>query len=280
VDARSPSRKSQISPSEATEPFLLAIQHARLRYAQRVPPTPHAHEGHVRRTQQQRREKTETALLAAAGQLIVESGVRSLTLARVGERAGYSRGIVTHHFGSKQAMLHAVAQTSQSGFVPGLADLPPGLERLLSLIEGYLNRLGADDSPGRAFLVLWAEAATDPELAVIFRGRDQQFRADLQADVIAGVKAGTIRPTVDPGDISVAILGQLRGIGMQLLFTPDVVNTARLGPMIATYWRATLAVSDDPTGTAGGAPTRARSTSANIPTDDSGSRATPRERSS
>ena len=49
----------------------------------------------ARRTQQQRRDQAETALLNAAAELAVEHGVRSLTLARVGERAGYSRGIVT-----------------------------------------------------------------------------------------------------------------------------------------------------------------------------------------
>ena len=203
--------------------------------------TASTHDGQLRRTQQQRRERTEAALLAAARQLIVESGVRSLTLARVGERAGYSRGIVTHHFGSKQALLGAVARASQSGFVPGIADLPPGLERLLSLIEGYIGRLGADDSPSRAFLLLWAEAATAPELTVIFRERDEWFRVGLQADILAGIKAGTIRSTVDPGDISVAILGQLRGIGMQGLLAPGAVNAGRLSAAIAAYWRAALA---------------------------------------
>ena len=59
----------------------------------------------ARRTQQQRRDQAETALLNAAAELAVEHGVRSLTLARVGERAGYSRGIVTHHFGSKQGLI-------------------------------------------------------------------------------------------------------------------------------------------------------------------------------
>jgi AcrR family transcriptional regulator len=208
--------------------------------------TPRTDDGPVRRTQHQRRERTETALLGAARQLIVESGVRSLTLARVGERAGYSRGIVTHHFGSKQALLDAVARTSQSGFVPGIADMPCGLERLLSLVQGYIGRIGGDDGPGRAFLLLWAEAATSPELAVIFRERDERFRADLQAEIVTGIAAGTIRSAVDPTDVSVAILGQLRGIGMQGLLSPGVVNAARLGVLLAEYWRVALAA--DPSG--------------------------------
>src|SRR5947209_1778026 len=69
----------------------------------------------IRRTQQQRRDQAEAALLNAAAELIVEDGVHSLTLARVGERAGYSRGLVTHYFGSKQALLQRLAHATQSG---------------------------------------------------------------------------------------------------------------------------------------------------------------------
>lgn len=58
-----------------------------------------------RRTQQERRDQASAALLEAAAELVVEEGVRAVTLARVGERAGYSRGLVTHHFGGKQALL-------------------------------------------------------------------------------------------------------------------------------------------------------------------------------
>ena len=67
----------------------------------------------------------------------------TLTLARVGERAGYSRGLVTHHFGSKQGLVEHLARSAQSGFVPGLGDLPPGLDRLLRLIDGYIAALGS-----------------------------------------------------------------------------------------------------------------------------------------
>ncbi|WIX98676.1 hypothetical protein QRX60_32020 [Amycolatopsis mongoliensis] len=42
----------------------------------------------TRRTRQERRDQVKAALLAAAAELVVEQGVRSLTLARVGPRAG------------------------------------------------------------------------------------------------------------------------------------------------------------------------------------------------
>src|SRR6185312_13295349 len=107
-------------------------------------------------TQQERRAQAETALLNAAAELVVQHGVRSLTLARVGERAGYSRGLVTHHFGSKQTLIERLARATQTGFVPGLADLPPGLDRLLRLIGGYVSALAELGVLNRAFLLLWA----------------------------------------------------------------------------------------------------------------------------
>ncbi|MEV6128456.1 TetR/AcrR family transcriptional regulator [Streptomyces violaceusniger] len=194
-----------------------------------------------RRTQKQRRDQAEAALLAAAAELVIEQGVRSLTLARVGERAGYSRGIVTHHFGSKQALLELLARSTQAGFVPGLADLPPGLDRLLRLINGYIGELGQVGAASRAFLLLWAEAPTMPELAPIFRERDEAFRADLRDDVAAGIAEGTIRHDLAPEEVAVAIVGQLRGIGLQRLLDPGAVDTERLRRSVTEQWRRALA---------------------------------------
>ncbi|HEX6340653.1 TetR/AcrR family transcriptional regulator [Umezawaea sp.] len=199
-----------------------------------------------RLTQRERRERTESALITAAAELVVESGLRSLTLAGVGERAGYSRGIVNHHFGSKQALVEALALATQSGFVPGMDGREPGLDRLLALVDGYVGKLAEVGVTNRAFLVLWAEASTAPELTETFRRRDEAFRSDLRADVAAGIAAGTVRPEADPDDVAVAIVGQLRGIGLQRLLDGDAVNTERLRRTVADHWRRALS-TEDPT---------------------------------
>jgi AcrR family transcriptional regulator len=195
----------------------------------------------ARRTQQERRDQAEAALLNAAAELVVEEGVHSLTLARVGQRASYSRGLITHYFGSKQALLERLAQTTQSGFVAGLEGMPPGLDRLLSLIDGYIGALSQMRMMNRAFLLLWAEAATAPELAGIFRGRDDAFRADLSEDVKAGIADGTVRPDAAADEVAVAVLGQLRGIALQRLVNSPAVDTQRLRRSVTDYWRRALA---------------------------------------
>ncbi|MGD0700292.1 MAG: TetR/AcrR family transcriptional regulator [Trebonia sp.] len=196
----------------------------------------------ARRTQQQRRHQAESALLNAAAELVVEEGVHSLTLARVGERASYSRGLVTHYFGSKQALLQRLAHATQAGFVPGLDGVPPGLDRLLRLIDGYIGSLAQLRMTNRAFLLLWAEAATAPDLASIFRERDEAFRADLREDVAAGIADGTMRSDVAAAEVAVAVLAQLRGIGLQRLVDSSAVDTERLRRSVTEYWHRALAL--------------------------------------
>ncbi|MDX3194914.1 TetR/AcrR family transcriptional regulator [Streptomyces sp. MN03-5084-2B] len=194
----------------------------------------------MRRTQQERRDQAEAALLTAAAELVVEQGVRSLTLARVGERAGYSRGIVTHHFGAKQALVERLARATQAGFVPGLEEVPPGLDRLLRLIDGYLGELGRIGVFNQAFLLLWAEAATQPELTPIFRERDAAFRADLREDVEAGIAEGGIDADVSGDEVAIAVVGQLRGIALQRLLDPDSVDTEALRRSVTESWSRAL----------------------------------------
>src|SRR6478735_11270818 len=91
-------------------------------------------------SQTERRAEAERKLLEAAMQLVAERGVRAVTLAAVGERAGYSRGLVTHHFGNRQGLLDALTLELQNRFQPPETDRR-GLARLLELVDAYLGEL-------------------------------------------------------------------------------------------------------------------------------------------
>src|SRR3546814_16607688 len=59
----------------------------------------------ARRTQEERTALSDQRMTDAAVALIVEHGIAAATLAAIGERAGYSRGLVTHRFGTKARLL-------------------------------------------------------------------------------------------------------------------------------------------------------------------------------
>jgi AcrR family transcriptional regulator len=178
--------------------------------------------GRVRRTQRDRRASTEKRLLEAALRLIARSGSRSMTVAAVAREAGYSRGIVSHQFGSKQELLSKAATYAQHAVGSGDDD-SHGLAWLLGLVRNYLGP-GDQEEVRRAFLIMWVEAVGDePNLRRIYTERDVWFR-ELVADAIRwGIADATIRADVDPAAMAVAIVGQLRGIKLQQMLTPNIV---------------------------------------------------------
>lgn len=173
----------------------------------------------VRRTQEQRRAETERRVLDAAMTLIAAHGSRSITLAQVGEAAGYSRGIVYHHFGSREKLLAAVMADAQRFAVPAYEG--DGLDHLSKLVAAYLDNVINRSPAARAFLQLWAEStAADEVLTPLFARQDADFRSFLADRIRAGIADGTVRADADPAAAAVYLVALLRGIGLQLIGTP------------------------------------------------------------
>lgn len=147
----------------------------------------------MRRTQAQRRADTERRLLDATMEIVAARGVRAVTLAAVGEAAGYSRGIVTHQFGSRQALLDALTLDLQNRFVL------PDTDDVAELIDAYLRSVAERRLDIRVFAVLWAESlAGEADLRPAFEARDARFRATLTEyldgdDVLAFVLVALLR---------------------------------------------------------------------------------------
>jgi len=189
----------------------------------------------ARRTQQERREQTERKVIAAATALIAEHGSRALTLAKVGEAAGYSRGIVSHHFGSRENLLRAVMRDAQVFDLPeqgGSAGV-----WLAEMVRAYLESVANQHSAPRAFLLMWGEAiATDPVLMPLFAEQDARFRRLLAEKVREGIRDGSVRADADPEAMAVFLLRLLRGISLQVISTPP---PERVNAIIEEAERAT-----------------------------------------
>lgn len=159
----------------------------------------------------------------AAIDLIARHGSHAVSLAQVGEAAGYSRGIVTHNFGSREKLLDAVLRDAQTFHVPDNAK--DGLEWLAGAVCAYLENIAKRAPVTKAFLQMWGEAiAGDPVLKPRFAKLDAQFREFLAQRVRDGMGDQSIRSDVDPAAAAVFLVAVLRGTGMQLIATPSLRN--------------------------------------------------------
>jgi len=125
---------------------------------------------HWRRDSQQTRgEKTQTALLDAAEDLIVEKGLDATSIADIAKRAGSSVGSVYHHFKDKKALFYAVFHRMTEALVDlnrQAAD-PARWEGASArdLLEGYIDfRLHQQSAGGVSKRATALVMADDPEL--------------------------------------------------------------------------------------------------------------------
>ncbi|MDF2824834.1 MAG: TetR family transcriptional regulator [Mycobacterium sp.] len=195
-----------------------------------------------RRTQEERRTEARRRVLEAATELVAQHGSRSVSLAAVGDRAGYSRGIVNHHFGSKTRLVAAVLEHSQNFATPD--DAATGLGRLTELIRTYLGVIRDRSPRPEAFLQLWAESmGAEPTLKPLFTERDSWFQDLLSGHIRDGIADGSVRPDADPDTTALTVVGLLRGTAMLLLSTADEASATAVAGRAAAMVERDLATS-------------------------------------
>jgi len=114
---------------------------------------------------EQRRAQAEHGLLVAAAELVGEVGPSNVTLAVVGERAGCSRGLTTHHFGSKGALMDWLVEVVSHPLLEDFTQAPTGdslAAEVLGLTRVYFESAGGLASLTRARPALWATAVATP----------------------------------------------------------------------------------------------------------------------
>lgn len=177
-----------------------------------------------RRTQEERRSEAERKLVTAAAELVAEIGPSRVTLANVGERAGYSRGLATHHFGSKGALMQRLVEAVTHQFRDALVDHPAEpLEDLLRLIGIYFDVMSNLQPVNRARLVLWADAVTTPsdDIRPAMVSADREFREEIEKRLRVAIAARQI-VAVNAQGLATVIIAMLRGVALQSLIDDHV----------------------------------------------------------
>ncbi|MGI9598090.1 MAG: TetR/AcrR family transcriptional regulator [Acidimicrobiales bacterium] len=175
--------------------------------------------------QQLRTARSTNALLEAAMDLTVEGGFDALTLAAIGDRAGYSRGLVTARFGSKEGLIDAlidriVTSWSHKNVLPRTKGRS-GLDGLLTMIDAI--RVQADRDP-RGLLALYSlmfQATSDDGLRQRFAKFHETMRGDFAHFVRKGQRDGSVRKGRSPDKEAALLVAGLRGIGYQWLLDLD-----------------------------------------------------------
>ena len=185
------------------------------------------------RTQVQRKEESELRLVVAAREVLARKGWVGMTLADVGQLAGVSRGLASHHFGNKAGLLRALTLHINLSFEKEMKAAPPakgGLEAILGYVSVYLGRADKKWTNTRTLLLLMAEALIEnSENSEVLAVYMQRMFGYLAENIRIGIVQGEINADISPEVGAEMIIGALRGMMLQRLIKGGDINVTEMG---------------------------------------------------
>lgn len=211
-----------------------------------------AHEPARRRTQEERRSASEEALLDAAAELIAEVGIERASFPKISDRAGTSRGLPTHYFGSKDALVDRLAHRTQERILDHVTgaihharggQANSGLDHIRLSMGNYLALFEHPTAETRALIVMWsANFPAEADLPAM-RQADQRTY-DGWADAIRrGQRDGSIRADLDIAATTSTLLALSRGFAALLLADSEVIEAAGVRAT-CDQWITTVMAAD------------------------------------
>jgi AcrR family transcriptional regulator len=181
-----------------------------------------------RMTQAERTALSDARMLEAAKALIVEHGTHNTTLREVGERAGYSRGLASNRFGSKEGLFDQLVQdfnrrwASELRSGVGSSTGLPAFSAALDAVEYFLlNR----SHEMKALYILWFESmSSHDDVRKRLARNHTAYRRDAEKWVREGIREGTIRDTIDPQCFAIEFASLIFGLIYQWLVDPDKID--------------------------------------------------------
>jgi AcrR family transcriptional regulator len=182
--------------------------------------------------QTQRSRESTARMLDAASELIIESGYSGMTLAAIGERSKYSRGLATSRFGSKEMMLQAlVEQLTHSWteqFVHPAIKGKSGYDAIFVWLEAVHDEITRNSLGIRTLNALYFQALDSnvPDLRQGMIDRHEEMLVNTTKSLRRGIQDGSVRHDLAVEDEAASIIAELRGICYLWSLEPDKFDAA------------------------------------------------------
>ena len=179
-------------------------------------------------TQAERTAISDKAMIDAAIELILEHGTDKTTLAAIGEKAGYSRGLASYRFGSKAGLFDEVCKSISRRWLEYLKDGvgdKVGIDAMCTALDAFFRFVSDSPRDARVLQILYCGAASPKseyrQTSVNIHQRQQDDVADW---VRAGIALGDIREDADPKSIAAQYIAYISGMTYLWLINPKSID--------------------------------------------------------
>lgn len=196
------------------------------------------------RTQAERTAISDKAMLDAAIDLILEHGTDKTTLAAIGEKAGYSRGLATYRFGSKAGLFDEVCKSISRGWLDylqvGVGD-EIGIDAMCAALDAFFRFVSDSPREARVLQILYCGAASPKsEYRQTSASIHQRQQDDVADWVRAGQAEGSIRASADPKSVAVQYIAYISGMTYLWLINPQSIDFRKANDEMKTHLKISL----------------------------------------
>ncbi len=188
----------------------------------------------------ERRARTRAQLLDAAARVYARRGFDGATLDEVAEEAGFTKGAVYDHFGSKERLLLALLDEHLSAQIAEqIALFDPSAEtaeRPRAGADRWMKELEDDPCAFRLFVEAWVHAQRDEELRGRVAAGMEAWRSTFRS--LGSARTETRAPHALLEQVANVMLALGTGLGMVRLIDPGSVPPRLLGAVFVLLLQA------------------------------------------
>jgi TetR/AcrR family transcriptional regulator, transcriptional repressor of bet genes len=170
-------------------------------------------------------EERKAMLVDAGRKCLARGGICAFTVDNICREAGTSRGLIVHHFGSKDALLAAVYADVYDQLIGSLETQDQGPQSLAKIVEQVCSPENFDRTSLNLWLALWGEIAINAALQsehrkhyALFREKVAQAIGDTARD--KGIK-------VDSYEVAVSFIALFDGLWLEQCIDPIQLSAER-----------------------------------------------------
>ncbi len=195
-------------------------------------------------TQAERSAISDKAMLDAAIDLILEHGTDKTTLAAIGEKAGYSRGLATYRFGSKAGLFDEVCKAISRGWLDYLREgvgEKIGIDAMCAALDSFFQFVSDSPREARVLQILHCGAASPKsEYRQTSASIHQRQQDDVADWVQAGQAEGSIRANADPKSIAAQYIAYISGMTYLWLINPTSIDFKKANDDMKVHLKISL----------------------------------------
>jgi TetR/AcrR family transcriptional regulator, transcriptional repressor of bet genes len=161
-------------------------------------------------------------LIDAGLACLARGGILEFTTDNICREAGASRGLITHHFKSKDGLLAAVYAAMYDRMLALIAPADEAHPDLVAMVEAVVSADLLEREPLNAWLALWGEVSNNPQLQAAHRERYAFYRNRVAAGIRAVADERGVETDADA--LAVTFISLVDGLWLERCLDAEVMS--------------------------------------------------------